>query len=62
MEKRRIVVMIDGDAWEILERNTTERTKGAFLSDLLRGGQPKSEAGILERIERKLDQVIEAVK
>jgi hypothetical protein len=66
--QRRLVVMLDEDAYELLARLTTPRRKGGYLSDLIRraagakaGEHPEGmqllqgiEAS-LERIEKKLN-------
>ncbi len=56
MDKRRVVLMLDADAAAILEDNTTERTKGVFISELLRNAQT-GDTGILERMDAKLGRI-----
>lgn len=56
MEKRRVVLMLDEDAATILERSTSERGKGAFISELLRTAQ-SGDTGILERMDARLGRI-----
>lgn len=61
-DKVRIVLHIDPDAAAILDDTVTPRQKGVYISKLLRDAQRQTErgdAGILERMERKLDKLIE---
>ena len=56
MEKRRVVLMLDEDAADILDRNASERTKGDYISDLLRTAQ-SGDTGILERMDSRLSRI-----
>lgn len=56
MEKRRVVLMLDEDAATILERSTSERGKGAYVSELLRTAQ-SGDTGILERMDARLGRI-----
>lgn len=56
MDKRRVVLMLDEDAADILERNASERTKGAYISELLRTAQ-SGDTGILERMDNRLSRI-----
>ncbi|MCL4833504.1 MAG: hypothetical protein KJZ86_13760 [Caldilineaceae bacterium] len=62
-DKVRIVLHIDADAAGILDETVTPRQKGVYISKLLRDAQRQAErgdTGILERMERKLDRLIES--
>lgn len=62
-DKVRIVLHIDADAAGILDETVTPRQKGVYISKLLRDAQRQAErgdSGILERMERKLDRLIES--
>ena len=56
MEKRRVVLMLEEDAADILARNASERTKGAYVSELLRSAQ-SGDTGILERMDSRLSRI-----
>lgn len=56
MEKRRVVLMLDADAADILDSNASERTKGAYISELLRTAQ-SGDTGILERMDSRLARI-----
>ncbi|RLT45028.1 MAG: hypothetical protein DWI57_01790 [Chloroflexi bacterium] len=61
-DKVRIVLHIDADAAGILDETVTPRQKGVYISQLIRdakGQGEKEDSGILERIERKIDRLIE---
>jgi hypothetical protein len=60
MEKRRTLLSLDQDAADLLDSVTTERKKGAFVSELIRQyaqAQPNESPGILERIEQRLVRI-----
>ena len=61
MEKKRVVLMLDADATEILEQSTTERGKGAYVSKLIRQAI-EADTGILERIESRLARIEELIR
>jgi hypothetical protein len=62
MEKDRVALVLTMDAINALARVTTERKRGLWVSQaiLAYAGQdaPGSEAGILERIEDKIDRLL----
>jgi len=59
-DKRRTVLMLDEDAANILDKNASQRTKGVWLSDLIRRHEELANAddgGILERIEARVIRI-----
>jgi hypothetical protein len=63
--QRRLVVMLDDDAYALLAGLTTPRRKGAYLSDLIRraagtkaGEQPQG-VELLQSIEARLARIEE---
>lgn len=48
--------MLEEDAADILDQNASERTKGAYISELLRTAQ-SGDTGILERMDSRLSRI-----
>lgn len=60
-DKVRLVLHVDADAAALLDELTTPRGKGEYLSELVRRESKRlqtAEAGILERIEAKIDALL----
>lgn len=59
---RRVGFILDDDAYRVIIENSTERTRGRFVSDVLLQWERRrtdERAGILERIEQKIDRLID---
>jgi hypothetical protein len=58
-EKTRLVLHIDAEAAALLDELTTPRGKGDYMSELIKQAAGRQQAaGILERIEAKIDAII----
>ena len=57
----RVTIYLDADADELLTERAAPRGRGAYLSELIRNdrGPLQPGQGVSERIEEKLDKLIE---
>ena len=61
-DKIRMVLHIDEDAAALLEKMATPRGKGEYISNLIRQAAQRQhiqDTGILERIEAKVDRILD---
>jgi hypothetical protein len=60
MSKHRMLLTLDDEAADLLEQLTTPRKKGEYISEMIKRSVPvevDESAGILERIEQRLQHV-----
>lgn len=59
-QRERVTLSLPGDVVEIIEANSTPRTKADFVAKCIRAyveNMGRDDVGILERIEAKLDRL-----
>jgi len=58
MERTKVTLSLESDVIEIIEANSTARTKADFVGVCVRAyveSQSMSDVGMLERMEKKID-------
>ena len=62
---KRVALVLSEEALQIIESNSSERTRGEWVSGVLEGwekGRQVDEKGALERIEARLSRLEDAIK